>query len=541
MERIQFKLLICFAFSIFNFSFSIAQVPVSTYSDKCGDWKDNIIKYTQPPVTGFNEKLSCLKIYENRQYTRIDAATHLKGDTTLVVIDNPGSEYGKALKAAFHNYWKYTPYAFITPFQVSWFAHKKGYSLFMLVRDESFEEVNTDQHGLVSANSESHLHYKTDTVQHKPKPGFRLGIEGKTASTYIYMLALSSGMGGKDTSEAVITTGFSVADYCIADKNADCWQNAEKSVMPMLNKVVDNFEKDIEYMSARKAEKVGFIQPESYVMRYKGYDIKYSMNIIAFEGLKETWVHKTLYINKMLCNDMGAVLIAKLLGLDESNVKLVSQSFLDSIYKTQGGVNASNQAVSRPLSGSYNDIMIWDTARDEAGDYMIKAADGTELIGLDVGAVNRICKINRGDQFVGPYETEKCELHSNDKSYTFKFSFVCFGNSSKNLLKDKALLINNGCADELGRSIISKMLGMDDAKVRLVPKSAIDSCIQTGDSNIVLLADTAKDEFHNYRITTTNRVELIGLHSKGNNKEIGDIDIMGADDWADRKRFSLYR
>jgi hypothetical protein len=507
-----------------------SQCPVSLYDDKCGSWAND--KPSNPfagrdPVRGSEVGMSCLKIYKDRENSKVESALKLKETTTLVVVDNEESDYGKAIKKAFQEYWKYTPYKFITTQEVVNFAGKKDYSFFMFARDEHYEATIVNQQGIGYAHGMPTIYYKSDSMRHKPKTGLLASNSGEYMSTYVFMIALSDEKGVEDSTEENVTSNFSVADYIVPFKsNTDASykyagslaQNRINAIY-LLDGTVKNIEKDLEYMYGKKRDKMGNIETKKYTMQYMGCKFNFNMDIIAYEGGDRTWKDKTLFVNNKICDNLGRTIIAGLLGLDNKNVELVQKAFIDSVVK----------------AGDNDKLIIWDIDADEAGDYKISSIDGTELIGINEQNAQKIFRGKRGVQV--SYQPKKCELlyNNNVSKFIFYVAYYC----DINALKDKVLYANNEFTDELARGIMARILQIDDINVKLVSKRTTDSIVAKGGSNCMLFLNNSADDNKNYIISTPDGVQIIGINKWGASKEIGLLDLIGPQQFIYRKAFSV--
>lgn len=500
-----------------------AQVPVSTYADKGGDATKmfNLHPFAFNPFEG---NITFLKIYKGRNCNKIESCIKLKQTTTLVVIDNEESEYGKALKKAFANNWTYTPYKIIKPSEVCSYARRQGFSFFMFMRDEYKEGTGIGPNGTITyIHGTPNLYYLSDSMQHGPR-----FFGTQYSATYMFVLALRCGSFPQDTTETDITDAFSYADYTLPgiDNDFSCTNAGsktakEKETITQLNTIVLNIDRDMQYMNKNKREKTATFQTLKYTMQSKGGPLQFKLNVGTFEGGQDSWVNKSLYINSKLSNEFGRTAIAGLLGLDNGKVKLATENEIENAKKTSG-----------------NNIMIWDTCMDEYDDYQVIAPDGTELIRIGIADVNEIFNKKRANK-TGDYQTTKCAILYNSKEYAFKFHYVTFGETCKKIVKNKTLYINSESVDEFGKGLTARILGMDTQQVKLVPPYQIDSLIHKGDNNALIFSGNSMDESRNYMITTIDGIELIGMQSAGFNKDVGELDLIGADKWSERKKMSL--
>jgi hypothetical protein len=500
-----------------------AQVPANSYDDKGGD-ASKLFNFHPINPFAYLGTSSFLKIYKNRDCGKVETAKRLKQTTTLVVIDDENSAYGQALKKAFADHWKYTAFKIIKPAEVFTYYRKTGYSFFMFARDEHKEGRGVNDKGQMTAtHGDPNIYYKCDTMVHAPK---FFGTE--YISTYMFVLTLRCGVMPEDTDEEHLTEAWSYADYTLPNidndfryGNAGKREEKETLTIPQLGAVVGNIERDLEYMYKNNREKMPTPQTLKYSMPYKGNTLKFTMDIVTYEGGQDTWANKTLLINNKLCDDFGKSAIAGLLGLDDSKARLVSPDELDKYRKLKD-----------------NTVMMLDMERDENGNYQVTTADSTELIGMDREGMDEIVNKKRAGQ-AGDYQSGKCDISYNDKEYTFKFNYVAFGGKSKQILKNRTIYINSDAVDEFGKKIITRVMDLDSGRVKFVPLYSIDSIVHRGNNDCLIFTGRSMDESYNYMITTTDGVEIIGIHSTGYNKEVGELDLIGADKWSERKKMSL--
>ncbi|HXB13085.1 MAG TPA: hypothetical protein VNZ45_13945 [Bacteroidia bacterium] len=138
-------------------------------------------------------------------------------------------------------------------------------------------------------------------------------------------------------------------------------------------------------------------------------------------------------------------------------------------------------------------------------------------------------------------QVSKCHLLYKDSKVELKLNLFVYNTTFKKALKGKTLYINRNLTDELGRSIIAFVTGLDKSDIKMVPRSEIDSLIIKGtdNDNVLVLEDLSLDCYGYYQISTTLGEELMGLEPKRTIDALGSFDVLGTDAWSERKNVSL--
>jgi hypothetical protein len=279
--------------------------------------------------------------------------TKLKTSTLYVIVENPESSFGKALESAFDKYWKFSKYEFIKPSDLEDKLKEKD-AYFFAFSCMLSGGVNVSESGGHGGGLFYNLFIDSNSVAAERKNDNKVhgGVVDDRTHTYVFNYGVfMSNHRTKYTDDDWMTPYNVVQTVQMLDYvNLDGAQGMTMNVNTNMYKPNPQMKLSVkEPLSVAECKTIGEIpfyilrlnKHLKYVAEHSGEpeaktsknEVSYSANgktdvekakITSYDGGLEKLKGRTLLVDSNLCDKIGIQILAKGLGIKESNIQLVS-------------------------------------------------------------------------------------------------------------------------------------------------------------------------------------------------------------------------
>jgi hypothetical protein len=257
----------------------------------------------------------------------------LKNTTLLVVIDSTTSAIGKEYAGAFQQYWKFTPYKFISPGEISSYANSDQYSFFVFAESDAFMGGGGSGHSsFAGPGGMTGTTWSTFSIESDKIP-----VAQSFNNKFIYGIFI----GGKEYDTSKPFQKMDIADYEIMTmtvygmgyNNMDL-RTIQLVSLQCIPQIVRDMQSDLSDIIETNSAVPMKDKAIKVYLSYQSKEIKAKTSIYFYGDAQKLLKTKKLLIDSSLADKMSVQYLSQLSEIDATQIQLVnSKTINDAIEK----------------------------------------------------------------------------------------------------------------------------------------------------------------------------------------------------------------